>query len=132
MERKTKAAKTKTERKRKVGGGNQYKFKLLEEKVLIILLYYKLYITQEFLGIIVNLDQSNISILLKKMMPLIEKAADSELATYLTKAKEEYLQQKPQQKISNWSTFLKKHPDLQDVSTDATEQKCFRSQNNEQ
>jgi hypothetical protein len=119
-------------RKRKIGGGRSYKFETLEHKLMIVLLYYKLYITQEFLGIIVDLDQANVSRLLKKMSPLIEKAADPELVAYLAKAKEEYLKQSPCERINNWGEFLKKHPDLKDISTDATEQKCFRSKDNKQ
>jgi len=124
--------KIKADRKRCIGAGHPYKLSTLEEKTLIILLYYKIYATQELLGLLVGLDQGNISKLIKKIMPLLEKAADPELATYLAEAKEQYLQQSPQKRISNWADFLKKHPDLKDVSTDATEQKCFRSQDNEQ
>lgn len=119
-------------RKRKIGGGRPYKFEALEHKVAIVLLYYKLYMTQEFLGMVVDLDQANVSRLLKKLTPLIEKAADPELMTYLTKAKQEYLNQSPYERINSWGEFLKKHPDLKDISTDATEQKCFRSKDNKQ
>lgn len=122
---------TREDRKREIGGGHPYKFKSLAEKVLIVLLYYKLYPTQEFLGMIVDLDQANISRLLKKMLPLIEKAADSTLQSYLINAKQEYLEQTPYQKINNWGEFINKYPDLKDVSTDATEQECFRSEDYE-
>jgi hypothetical protein len=118
-------------RKRDIGGGHPYKFDLYKQ-MLIVLLYYKTYLTQEFLGAIIDLDQANVSRLLKKMLPLIEKAADPELAAYLAKAKEEYLAQSQTQRINNWGEFLKKHPDLKDISTDATEQECFRSQDYEQ
>lgn len=124
--------KARKSRKREVGGGHPYKFASLEEKVLIVLLYYKLYLTQEFLGMIVELDQANISRLLKKMLPLIEKAADPTLQTFLANAKQEYVDQRLQQRINNWREFLNKYPDLKDVSTDATEQECFRSQNYDQ
>jgi hypothetical protein len=95
---------------------------------LIVLLYYKLYLTQEFLGIIVDLDQANVSRLLKKMLPLIEQAADPELATYLKNVKDS---QSSEARISNAIDFFEKYPDLQDVSTDATEQQCHRSENYE-
>ncbi len=124
--------KASAKRRRKSGAGRPYKFQELAKKVLIVLLYYKLYITQEFLGLIVGLDQANVSRLLKKMLPLIEKAADPELATYLTEAKEAYSKQDPSQKINDWIGFLKRYPELKDASTDATEQKRYRSQNYEQ
>lgn len=124
--------KTRENRRRKIGGGRSYKFESLEEKLLILLLYYKSYLTQEFLGMIVGMNQSNISRLLKKMSSIIETAADPDLKTYLADAKKEYDQFGAECKINDWKTFLQKHPDLADVSTDATEQKCFRPEDNEQ
>lgn len=123
--------KSRTNRLRKIGGGRSYKLLTMEEKVFAVLLYYKSYLTQEFLGILVELEQSNVSRLLAKMQSLIEAAADSELATYLSRAKEEYEKIPRNQRINNWNDFLKKHPDLKDVSGDVTEQKCYRSSNNE-
>ena len=34
---------------------------------------------------------------------------------------------KAYQRINNWRDFLEKHPDLIEVSIDATEQQCYRS-----
>lgn len=89
-------------------------------------MYYKLYVTQELLGIIVDLDQSNISRLISKMAPIIEKVADPELASYLDASQNTY------KRIGNWEDFIKQFPDLNDVSTDATEHKVYRSVNHEQ
>ena len=115
-------------RKRAIGAGHPYKFQLLQEKLLIVLFYYKCYITQELLGVILGIDQANISRLLKTMLVLIEKAADSELTTYLEQAKKEYAGLK---KINDFIKFFEKHPDLKEAATDATEQQCFRSENDE-
>ena len=116
------------ERKREIGGGRPYKLTDLKLKLLMVLVYYKAYLTQEFLGILIELDQANVSRLLAKMGLLIEQAADLELATYLKKLKKEYEQLNPQQRINDWHTFVQKHPDLKSVATDATEQQCYRSQ----
>jgi hypothetical protein len=116
-------------RKRKIGGGRAYKLKLLEHKLITFLLYYKLYVTQEFLGIILDIDQANIARLIKKIAPLIEQAADPALAKYLTQAKSECNEES--KRISDWEEFLQRYPELRDVSIDATEQKCFRSQDYE-
>jgi hypothetical protein len=115
-------------RRRKMGGGRQYKIRSMKERLLLILLYYKGYITQEFVGLLFNLHQSNVSRLLAKLRPLIEQAADPSLKTDLTEAKKESMQITTHEE---WAEFLKKHPDLKDVSVDATEQQCFRSQDNE-
>ena len=97
----------------------------LQQKILTVLLYYKLYLTQEFLGMVVDLDQANISRLLKKMLPLIEKTADPELMTYFSNIQEAHA---AAEKTNDWATFFEKYPELKDVSTDATEQQCYRSE----
>src|ERR1700760_2185936 len=66
---------SKRSRKRNIGGGNKYKLGTVRSLVSIVLFYYKQYPTQELLGALCNLHQSNISRLLKKMLPLIEEAA---------------------------------------------------------
>lgn len=119
--------KTRDNRRRSIGGGRSYKLLSIEHKLLVILLYYKAYFTQEFIGLILELDQGNVSRLIQKMMPLIEKVADKELAIYLAKAKEEYEKIPASQRVNNWKDFIKKHPDLKDVATDATEQNIHRS-----
>jgi hypothetical protein len=121
--------KLKADRKRKIGAGHPYKFESLKEKLLIVLLYYKLYLTQEFLGVLVDLDQANVSRLLQKMLLLIEKAADPELVSYLDKIKTEHISA---EKTKDWAAFFARNPELKDVSIDATEQSCHRSQNDEE
>lgn len=80
------------------------------------------------MGIVVDLDQANISRLLKKMLPLIEKSADPKMATYFNKINDDHA---AAEKTNNWQAFFAKHPDLKDVSIDATEQQCHRSKDNE-
>lgn len=115
-------------RKRKIGAGHPYKMQDLRQKVLAVLLYYKLYLTQEFLGMVVDLDQANISRLLKKMLPLIEKTADPELKTYFSNIQDAHA---AAEKTKDWATFFAQYPELKDVSTDATEQQCYRSKDND-
>lgn len=117
-------------RQRKTGGGRQYNLETLEQMVIMVLLYYKTYMTQEFLGWLLNLDQSNVSRLINKILPLIELAADPEFATYLAKAKEEFAKIPLHKRTGEWEKFLKKYPDLREVSTDATEGQCYRSADN--
>lgn len=124
--------KARDNRVRNIGAGHPYNLPLIREKLVTVLLYYKAYLTQEFIGLLVGMDQSNVSRLLAKMLPLIEQAAAPEMKEYLARAKEEYDKQPQGNRINNWQDFLKKHPDLKEVSTDATEQRCHRSSNNEQ
>lgn len=129
-ERAEQQKKSDRERKRKIGAGHPYKLNL-EGKLFVTLLYYKAYLTQELIGVLVGLDQANVSRLLSKTRGIIEQSADPELKTYLTKAKEEYGRISSQDRINDWETFIRKHPDLKEVASDATEQQCYRSQDNE-
>lgn len=114
-------------RRRKIGGGRHYKFKTIKEKIIVVLLYYKQYPTQELLGVILGVDQSAISRILQRMLPLIELAADVQLKTYLIQAKE-FCQSN---RISSWQAICSQYPDLIDISTDSTEQPCYRAKNYE-
>lgn len=118
---------SKRSRKRKIGAGNKYKVGEVKNLIVIVLFYYKQYPTQEILGVFFGLHQSNISRLLKKMLPLIEEAADPELRTFLAKVKEDVAREQ----ITNLEDLIKKHPELKDVSQDATEGKVFKSQDYE-
>ncbi|MDZ4329275.1 MAG: transposase family protein, partial [Flavobacterium sp.] len=97
----------------------------------VILMYYKSYMTQEFIGCLVGINQSNISRLLTKTRELIELVADPELKTYVEKIKQEFDQIPLQDRINDFQTFFKKYPEMKEVITDATEQKCFRSKKND-
>jgi hypothetical protein len=130
-EKTEKLRKTRDGRRRAIGAGRSYKLLSLEHKLFAVLLYYKAYFTQEFIGVIVGLDQGNVSRLIQKMMSLLEEVADKELTTYLMKAKEEYEKIPASQRVNNWKDFIKTHPDLKDVATDATEQSIHRSSDDE-
>jgi DDE superfamily endonuclease len=97
-----------SDRKREIGAGHPYALPTLEEKVCTVLLYYKLYPTQEVLGIIVGIDQSAVSRLLKRMLPLIEQAADHSLKTYLAQAKKDL----EENKIKSINELFERYPDL--------------------
>lgn len=56
-------------RKRKVGAGHPFKLQL-QERLLMFLVYYRLYITSALLGILFDLDQSNVIKDIHKLEPL--------------------------------------------------------------
>jgi len=113
-------------RKRAIGGGPKYLLEKLDDKLIGVLLYYRQYPTQEFLGVMLGLSQSAVSRLLSRMISLIELAADPKLTEYLTEAKKAWCDLN---RPGSWIEFLESHPELRDTSTDATEQKCYRSKN---
>lgn len=109
-------------RRRDIGGGHPYKLKTIKEKLFVILMYYKQYLTQEMLGYMLCIDQSNVSRLIAKLRPIIEAAADPELKDYLLVA------QKECKRFSSLEELQQEFPDFERVSTDATEQDIMRSQ----
>jgi hypothetical protein len=113
-------------RSRKIGGGRSYSLDFTKDKLSTVLMYYKMHITQELLGDLVGIDQSNVSRLLTKMLPLIEEAADPELKSFLEKAKND-----ARKRMGNLNDFWNLYPDLRDVSTDTTEQSVYRSKDYE-
>lgn len=97
-------------RQRVVGGGGQYKLESFKDKLLVPLMYYRLYLTYEVLSWMFGVHVSNLNRLVHRLEPV--------LATYL----------KPQpptplkRRIRNWAEFEQAYPDLTEVIIDATEQ----------
>jgi len=59
-------------RKRKIGGGTQFKLDL-EDRLLMLLMYYRLYVSHVFLGFIFSIDDSNVSRNINPLQPLLSK-----------------------------------------------------------
>lgn len=53
--------------------GRKSKFKTFADKVLALLLYYRTYVTHEFIGYLFDVDKANICRLFKKLEPLLAK-----------------------------------------------------------
>lgn len=112
-------------RKREMGGGRPYKLESLECMVLVVLFYYKRYPAQYWLGEMLRVDQATVSRLIRRVTPLLEKAADPELVSYLEKAKKEL--EGGAKRVTNMQEFRERYADLVDVATDAFEQPIYRS-----
>jgi hypothetical protein len=112
------------DRKRAMGAGHPYSFETIQEKIAAVLFYYKSYPTQEVVGLTLGVNQSAISRLFRRIIPLIEDAADPELKSFLNTVKEAC----DKEKIKTLEKLLEKFPELKDVSGDATEQPCYRSE----
>ena len=57
-------------RKRKIGGGNKNKL-CIEDRLLLLLIYYRTYSTYAFLGFIFRIDESNVGRNFKPLEPLL-------------------------------------------------------------
>ena len=62
----------KSNRQRAQGGGRNQKLSL-EDKLVLLLMYYRLYITHELLGFMFNLHNSNVSRQINYLQPLLAK-----------------------------------------------------------
>lgn len=62
----------KLQKKKKVSGRNSH-LKTFEDEILLALIYYRFYVTHEFLGYLFNLNNSNICRHLQKVEPLLAK-----------------------------------------------------------
>jgi len=110
-------------RKRDIGAGRKYKVESLEDKLLVILIWYRTYTILELLGWIFQLDATNIGRLIGKLVPLIEQTADPLLLSYLKTT------QKKRRKIRSWDEFVNEYPDLAEIIIDSTEQRRRRPVN---
>ena len=57
-------------RKRRIGGGNSYKLSP-EDKLLLLLIYYRTYQTYAFLGFVFRIDESNVGRNFKPLEPFL-------------------------------------------------------------
>lgn len=58
------------DRERAIGGGRNFKL-ALEDRLLMLLMYYRLYITHEFLGFLFGIDDSNVGRNINPLEPLL-------------------------------------------------------------
>jgi hypothetical protein len=101
-------------RQRVVGGGGQYKLETFKDKLLVPLMYYRLYVTYELLSWIFGVHVSNLNRLVHRLEPVLA----------------EHLRPQPppplKRRIRNWEEFQQAYPELTEVVIDATEQSIHR------
>jgi hypothetical protein len=97
-------------RQRAVGGGGQYKLESIQDKLLVPLMYYRLYVTYELLSWMFGVHMSNLNRLVHRLEPVLAK----------------YLNPQPpaplKRRIQNWEEFGQAYPELTEVVIDGTEQ----------
>ena len=107
------------DRQRAIGGGGKYRLRTLHDKLLVLFLYYRTYITMEFLGYMFDLDRANICRLINRLEPVVNQAS-------LLKGDKPKRDRSRRHKINNLEDFLEQYPELEDLIVDATEQKIQR------
>lgn len=101
-------------RQRVVGGGGQYKLERFKDKLLVPLMYYRLYVTYELLSWMFRVDVSNLNRLVHRLEPLLAKHLNPQPPTPLRR------------RIRNWEEFQTTYSELTEVVIDGTEQHTQR------
>jgi hypothetical protein len=135
-QRKARVVKTGAERKRASGGGAQFSTEVAE-RLLMLLVYYRVYVTQEFLTLLFDVeDKATISRAIAQMRPVLEavlpvperaRATALSLAEQETERRGERAGHPRGRRIGNVADFVREYPELS-ILIDGTEQPKQRPQ----
>ena len=110
---------TRANRQRAIGAGAKYRLPTLQDKLLVIFLYYRSYITMEFLGYLFDLNRSNICRLIQRLQIAMNEAS-------VLPGDRPIRDRSRRRKISDLNEFLEEYPEIEDLIIDATEQQVER------
>ncbi len=127
-QRKSRVVKTGQERQRKPGGGAPFSTELAE-RLLMLLLYYRFYLTQEFMTLLFDVEnKATISRAIRQVQPVFEAVLPvPERARKTVVALAEKETERRRQRINNLEDFLREYPELS-ILIDGTEQPKQRPQ----
>lgn len=109
----------KPRRARKVGGGRKFELGL-EERLLLTLMYLRLYVSQTLLGYMFDLDDSNVSREInQRMMPSLKQVLPVPMQEELLTPS---VQAQAKKRIGTLKELLEAHPEFKEILVDATEQ----------
>ena len=109
----------KPRRQRKAGGGRKFELGL-EERLLLTLMYLRLYVSQTLLGYMFDLDDSNISREInERMMPVLKDVLPLPMQGELLTPS---LQKQAKKRIGTLEELLETYPEFKEILVDATEQ----------
>jgi len=126
--RKSRVVKTGAPRRRRPGGGAPFATEL-PERLLMLLLYYRLYLTQEFMTLLFAVDnKATISRAIAQVRPVFEAALPvPERARETVVALAEKETNRRRKRINNVEDFVRAYPELS-ILIDGTEQPKQRPQ----
>lgn len=112
---------SKKERERAIGAGRKYTLNTPESKLFFYLLYCRHYVNQRVIGGLCGINQSNISILFRRVEKLVAEAADPQLKTFLNTIKEIR-----EREGLTFAELKMLYPEMEKIITDVTEVRCNR------
>ncbi len=109
-------------RKRKLGGGRPFTLSL-EDRLLVTLMYFRLYVSYTLLGYLFDLDGTNIGREINlRMLPALLKVLPVPMQDELLSGHDEPPSIGGGKRIKTLKKLLEAHPEIQEVWVDATEQ----------
>jgi hypothetical protein len=117
---------TRPDRKRKIGGGRNFSLSL-EDRLMVTLMYFRLYVSHALLGYLFNLDGTNVGREInQRMLPALLSILPVPMQDELLSGHDEPPQIGGGKRIKTLKTLMEAHPEIKEVWVDATEQPIQR------
>jgi hypothetical protein len=114
------------DRKRKIGGGRNFSL-TLEDRLMVTLMYFRLYVSYALLGYLFNLDGTNVGREInQRMLPALLSILPVPMQDELLSGRDEPPQIGGGKRIKTLKTLMEAHPEIKEVWVDATEQPIQR------
>lgn len=114
------------ERKRKIGGGRNFTLSL-EDRLMVTLMYFRLYVSYALLGYLFNLDGTNVGREInQRMLPALLSILPVPMQDELLSGRDELPQTGGGKRIKTLKKLLEAHPEIKEAWVDATEQAIQR------
>jgi len=117
---------TRSNRKRKIGGGRDFKLSI-EERLMVTLMYFRLYVSHALLGYLFDLDGTNIGREInQRMLPVLLSVLPVPMQDEFLSGDAEPAQRGRGKRIQTLKQLMASHPEIKEVWVDATEQPIQR------
>lgn len=117
---------TRPDRKRKIGGGRNFTLSL-EDRLLVTLMYFRVYMSYALLGYLFNLDGTNVGREInQRMLPVLLSILPVPMQDELLSGHDEPPQIGGGKRIKTLKKMMEAHPEIKEVWVDATEQAIWR------
>lgn len=117
---------TRSDRKRKIGGGRNFTLSL-EDRLMVTLMYFRLYVSYTLLGYLFDLDGTNVGREINlRMLPALLSILPVPMQNELLSGHDEPPQIGGGKRIKTLKKLMEAHPEIEEVWIDATEQAIQR------